>query len=880
MVIKELALYRYWGKATRGSDDSSTDCHLLPYHCLDVAAVAAYWWDHAPALRTQFCQGYCEQKYRGWLLFFVALHDMGKWDIRFQVKCWSAWAALNPEPSGKNVIGKKWEHGQGGLYWFKSDADSKDDYDSSFITLNIHPKQQWFPWIEAVTGHHGYIYRHTDLNASSELALNHQMKPQGERDKQIRLAWMDALAELFLHPVGLSLNEDPPPCSSLLAGFCSVSDWLGSWSTEDTFRYQSTPEPLNKYFSQRYAVDAPVVMQRSGLLGTINPWGGVEALLDTGHKPRQLQTLVDILPEQPGLTIIEAPTGSGKTETALAYAWRLLASGIADSIIFALPTQATANAMLNRLDKLASELFEQPNLILAHGNSRFSSDFAAIKLRGESVQDQEAWGQCCDWLSRSNKRAFLGQIGVCTIDQVLISVLPVKHRFIRGFGIGRSILLVDEVHAYDTYMHSLLEEVLRQQCLAGQSALLLSATLPAGLKQRLLATYGNNTVLPPTAEYPLVIWQQHDQQLCFDLSATPQHLPASFNLIIDRRYLHEMLPDAGLLDQMIAAAQAGAQVCLICNLVDVAQQVYQQLCASTELQVILFHSRFTLNNRKQKERFALDYFGAPGDRSVGRILVATQVVEQSLDVDFDWLITQLCPVDLLFQRAGRLHRHSRPSRPQGFQQPVLTVLLPTTDDYGGSNYIYTNTRAMWRTQQLLERLGQSPLSFPQAYRLWIDEVYQDDNQDQEPDWVAEGMERFEKQECSKRYNARLSLNQAGRVIPFADDDVHIRAVTRDGEMSLPLIPYSVTGGQRQLLDGQILDMLPEFSAPEALALNRVNVPGSWQRKFKLEPDEEGIVWIAGTIQDGNWISETAHYRLVYSKEVGMTGIKNNLQGEA
>ncbi|WP_336755840.1 CRISPR-associated helicase/endonuclease Cas3 [Pantoea sp. USHLN298] len=876
MCQERYDLYRYWGKANRSKDNAPAESHLLPYHCLDVAAVAAYWWDHAPALRKQFSQGANEAEYRGWLLFFIALHDLGKWDIRFQVKCWSAWEALNAVPSGKNAIGKRWDHGQGGLYWFKQDFDADNDYDSAFITFNTHPKEQWFPWMEAVAGHHGYIHQHIDLPAS-DLALSFQLKPLGERDKQARLSWLDALAALFLQPVGLSLNDNPPSCSPLLAGFCSISDWLGSWSTKDTFPYQSEPEPLHDYFSRRYAVDAPLVLKRSGLLSVVKPWGGTEALLDMGHQPRQLQTLVNKLPHQPGLTIIEAPTGSGKTETALAYAWRLLDGGYADSIIFALPTQATANAMLNRLDKLASKLFEQPNLILAHGNSRFSTDFDTIKSRGKSVQEQEAWAQCCEWLCRSNKRAFLGQIGVCTIDQVLISVLPVKHRFIRGFGIARSVLLIDEVHAYDTYMHSLLEEVLRQQALAGQSALLLSATLPASLKQRLLRTYGNPDSSSPTDEYPLAIWQQQNRQLYFDLSATPQYLPPIFQLSIERCYLNEMQPDAGLLEKMITAAQEGAQVCLICNLVDVAQQVYQKLCASTSLEIILFHSRFTLTDRANKEDLTLRYFGVSGDRSVGRILVATQVVEQSLDVDFDWLITQLCPVDLLFQRAGRLHRHSRQCRPKGYQQPKMTVLLPSTTDYGNSNYVYTNTRAMWRTQQRLEQLGQSALCFPQAYRLWIDDVYRDETDESEPEWVADGLARFESEEQSKRYNARLSLNQAARAIPFADDDVHIRAVTRDGEMSLPLIPFVETESGRQLSDGQYLSQLSEFSLPEALALNRVNVPGGWQRRFRLEPDEEGVVWVAGTIQGGEWIAETTDYRLVYSKEVGMNIIQFNYQ---
>ena len=185
---------------------------------------------------------------------------------------------------------------------------------------------------------------------------------------------------------------------------------------------------------------------------------------------------------------------------------------------------------------------------------------------------------------------------------------------------------------------------------------------------------------------------------------------------------------------------------------------------------------------------------------------------------------------------------------------------------------------MWRTQQRLEQLGQSAICFPQAYRLWIDDVYRDDKEETEPDWVAEGIARFESKEHSKRYNARLSLNQAARAIPFADDDVHIRAVTRDGEMSLPLIPFVETESGRQLSDGQYLSQLSEFSLPEALAFNRVNVPGGWQRRFRLEPDEEGVVWVAGTIQGGEWIAETTDYRLVYSKEVGMNIIQFNYQG--
>ncbi|PIJ49773.1 CRISPR-associated helicase/endonuclease Cas3 [Erwinia sp. OLTSP20] len=880
MLAVTDGLYRYWGKAATGDNGAAIRCHLLVWHSLDVAAVAACWWDRAPALRQLLCAGNPPAAYRAWLLFFVALHDFGKWDIRFQAKCWPAWRALNPDESSKTPPWNgQWDHGAGGLYWLKederTDAGPAQYHDMSDFLLSLpvaHCRQAWFPWMEAVTGHHGYIYSHQQMTAADNLALTSALTRRGADDKQTRQAWLKALEALFLQPAGLSLNDQPPPCSPLLAGFCSIADWLGSWSSEDTFVYQSVRQPLADYFSQRYQNDAPVVLERSGLLSQINVWQGIEALLAPGQSARQLQTLVNRLPERPGLTIIEAPTGSGKTETALAYAWRLLASGSAESIVFALPTQATANAMLDRLDKLATCLFNAPNLILAHGNSRLSRAFLAVKSRAENVQkeDGEAWAQCCEWLSRSQKRAFLGQIGVCTIDQVLISVLPVKHRFIRGFGLGRSVLLVDEVHAYDTYMHKLLEEVLHQQYLAGQSALLLSATLPPGLKQQLLKTYGGSAEIQQHAAYPLVTWQQKNQRIYFDLSATPQQLPPSFSLTIDRRYLPVMQPDEELLAAMIAAARAGAQVCLICNLVDVAQQVYQQLRQSSECNVMLFHSRFTLNDRSEKEASTLAFFGKSGDRCVGRILVATQVVEQSLDVDFDWLITQLCPADFLFQRAGRLHRHHREKRPPGYQQPVLTVLLPDTDDYGNSNYIYSNTRAMWRTQRLLERLNTDALVFPSAYRRWIDEVYHTEPVVDEPGWVTSGMQTFADKEQSRRYNARLMLNSAQNVRPFADDDSHVRAVTRDGEMSLPLLPFINTPDGRRLLDGQIIESLGEYSVAEQLMLNRVNVPYHWQKNGLPEPDEHGVVWIAGRQRDGQWFADLAGGQLDYSPETGMS----------
>ncbi|WP_099350105.1 CRISPR-associated helicase/endonuclease Cas3 [Erwinia amylovora] len=866
--------YRYWGKATAATPEGETACHLLPWHCLDVAAVAARWWDSSPSLRSQFSTALSPVSHlRAWVLFFVALHDFGKFDIRFQAKAPAALRILNPD--GEKISGRlpPWDHGKGGVLCLREDFRANavsDDSLLAFLDEPPHSKRAWFPWMEAVAGHHGYVVREYHL---PDEMMNYPPGLQGwaDADRQARMAWLQALEGLFLQPVGLSLQDNPPPVSPLLAGFCSISDWLGSWSSEETFCYRSSVEPPDNYFARRYASDAAIVLERSGLVAQIKPWSGVAALLEKGHAPRQLQTLVDRLPEQPGLTLIEAPTGSGKTEAALAFAWRLLASGQADSIIFALPTQATANAMYARLERLAVQLFDRPNFILAHGYARFNPAFDAVKQRAANVQQaEEGWAQCCEWLSRGNKRAFLGQIGVCTVDQVLISVLPVKHRFIRGFGLGRSVLLVDEVHAYDSYMYGLLEAVLRAQSAAGQSALLLSATLPAHLKQRLLNTYPGDPAAELSSAYPLVTWRGQRQQLHFDLSATPEHLPAESALLLQPRYLAGGEPDDLLLQQMMAAAAAGAQVCLICNLVDVAQKTWQRLSAYGQAEVMLFHARFTLTDRIAKEQQVLECFGPHGNRQQGRILVATQVVEQSLDVDFDWLITQLCPVDLLFQRSGRLHRHQRNRRPAGFSQPMLTVLLPDAEGYGRSGYIYGNTRVMWRTQQLIEAQGATPLPFPAAWRQWIESAYRPEADDAEPGWVQEGYQDWEQKEFEKRASARQMLKQAEYATPFSDNDHAVRALTRDGEMSLAVIPYFDSEHGRVLLDGQQLDRLAEFARPEALALNRVNVPHGWLGAFLQPMDEQGVIWLPGHFVAGKaGFAGKGQHHFTYSHHEGM-----------
>ncbi|SEM66720.1 CRISPR-associated helicase, Cas3 family [Syntrophus gentianae] len=874
--------FRYWGKAQQ-SNEQGVDFHLLVYHCLDVAAVVAEWWASSPAICRSFCSlsDLTTEQTKAWMLFFTALHDYGKFDVRFQFRSKPAWHLLHPESHSYGLLPSEYDckhyyHGESGLFWFMRDHDVFFGLDSGNVTEGLDflddpiesPSERWLlwkVWLESVTGHHGHI---KPAECVPDMTLPSDCDRRfADLDRKARTQWFEMLAQIFLKPVGLSLEDSPPPCSPLMAGLCSVADWLGSRCNSQNFSYRSQATNLEAYFEEKLDNDAYRILEFAGVISRPQTYSDVNVLLKKGHIARSVQTLVDDMPLKAGLTIVEAPTGSGKTEAALSYAWRLVDAGFADSIVFALPTQATANAMLGRIEQLATKLFgEHPNVLLAHGSARFNKEFVALKHAGlEGYEKEDGWVQCSEWLAESRKRVFLGQIGVCTVDQVLISVLPVRHRFVRGFGLGRSVLIVDEVHAYDAYMYGLLEEVLKQQKEAGGSVILLSATLPEQQRRQLCTAW--SAILDNQEEdvpYPLVTWT--DGGVTTPIVLDPVQRPNNVTVKLEPLLVSEMKPDDSLLRRVVVAAEAGAQVAIVCNLVDVAQGLVRAFQSMTSVKVDLFHARYCYSHRREKELAAIQYFGPDGERSEGRILVATQVVEQSLDVDFDWLITQLCPIDLLFQRIGRLHRHVRSNRPSGFETPCCTVLLPKDDDYGLHGLIYANTRVLWRTAMKILSASGGNIVFPDAYRTWIEPVYRDKPWGTEPEAVEKGYEKFKYEiEEIQRYKARFMVKTA--MNPFADTDEHVMAMTRDGDMNLVVVPYCWTTKGKRLMDGTMFELLDEYSQLECLALNSVGVPKSWQRYF--EESEEGRYWLAMEQNGDGYRGCSKGVTFHYHKDMGL-----------
>ena len=341
----------------------------------------------------------------------------------------------------------------------------------------------------------------------------------------------------------------------------------------------------------------------------------------------------------------------------------------------------------------------------------------------------------------SRKKALLAEVGVGTLDQLLMAVMPFRHQSLRLLGMRDKILLLDEVHAYDGYMVKLLEGLLRFHAAQGGSAIILSATLPAALREKLLHAFNDGADFTATetnedAGYP---WLSHLSSS--GLLEQPLDTRPEVQRTVTIKWIQQRQQALDIIYRVVAAGQC---VCWIRNTVDDARDVYQQLLHEgmlPEQDLLLFHSRFAFTDRIDIENKTLSWFGnnAPVSERRGKVLIATQVVEQSLDLDFDWMISDLAPIDLLIQRAGRLQRHIRdadgqrkPTLPDARQPPVLHILVPEWQEQAeegwlgqelkGTGFVYADHACLWRTQAVLRQHGE--IRMPENARALVDGVYE------------------------------------------------------------------------------------------------------------------------------------------------------------
>lgn len=789
------AVRRIWAKSGEAGG------HGLLAHLLDVAAVAEVILRLEPPATHRMAarsMGLREADVLRWVAALVGLHDFGKAIPGFQAK---------------------WEAGQladrqAGLS-FEPAASLECDQHSRATAALLSPMLQTlcgaeFLWClhgtQAVSAHHGYHF-------SAHEVANGAPRREPPAWRQARSELLEAYWAVLAPPGCPEADAMSLPLVNWLAGLTSAADWIASNPTwfppgerhDDLAMYHQHALQLAEQALRRVGWRAwrPLLAEVPDVAELLPRMIG---RADVTVRP--LQREGDVLLRSargPSLLLVEAPMGEGKTELAFLAHLHLQAANEHRGLYLALPTQATGNALFKRAQTFL-EAFATAglDLQLVHGGAEMNEDLTT--LRGIDHSPSETLS-ASTWFGQ-RRRPLLSPHGVGTVDQALYAVLNVKHHFVRLWGLSNRVIVLDEVHAYDTYTSGLIVALLRWLRSLDCSVVLMSATLPHARRRDLLTAWGVDQILPEPA-YPRLMLADATGVKGVHVDPRPlapievQGMGCDIN---------------SLADVAIAQLREGGCGASIVNTVARAQALYRALQErlrdaglAGDTSLLLFHARFPADERRVLEERVLSLFGPHGQRPPRALLVATQVAEQSLDIDFDFMFSDLAPIDLLLQRAGRLHRHLRDSRPTahavarlwvaGLQPGQLPELEQTAWGFVYEPYLLCRTWAL---------LTQEPvLNLPHDIDRLVQAVYDDDHE--LPDDVEVAMRRFIEIDAYGEYladrktqeqlaqniaihpaeEAQLAYDHKPRGHEEDEQGVGPTNVTRLGQPSITLIPVMV-----------------------------------------------------------------------------------------
>jgi CRISPR-associated endonuclease/helicase Cas3 len=668
----------YWGKT-----DVESGYHRFLCHTLDVAACGIRLLERSDRLyRTLERHLHLSRQELVRLIAWASvLHDLGKLSPSFQ---------RQDEATSKvaDILGV---------------GPAKHEY-------NIrHDSLGWTLWEQICP--RGSSLGGENVRILMRCATGHHGKPPSKTehgvivnpDRYFGLADIEAALELVdwankhFYPV-FPEKEAMKRASWWIAGIITLADWLGS--NKDFFPYeQGEVDPVA--YLEKALLAADRVIEATGVVMPGEKREFHELFKD--YKPTPVQQCVlnlPIVPERPFFMVIEETTGGGKTEAALSAARGA-------SLFFGLPTMATANGLWHRIKKL---------------------DGQQSLVHGKRWLIPAAMDRATAWLNDSNRKSLLADVGVGTIDQAMIGVMYARYSTLRLAGLAGKTLIIDEVHAYDTYMKHIISTLITMQARSGGSVILLSATLPLAHRADYASAWrkGSDVESNPLEKtgFPLVTFIDH-QGTVTEQDGLTSHYDQKGGRNVSVESTH--ITDA-VIKRIQTESSKGRCVAWVRNTIDEAIAAYESLLA-LGVDVMLFHSRFVAGDRKDIENLVLETFGKSSTENLraGKVLVATQVIEQSLDLDFDFMVTDLCPVDLLIQRAGRLHRHDRGVR----GNPTLLIHAPVMEESPGPNWIgdwskgtafvYENHAVLWNTLRIIG----NGFSLPNDARRLIEGVYTD-----------------------------------------------------------------------------------------------------------------------------------------------------------
>lgn len=906
------------------SDPEDTSLWLpLWMHLKDSAGVMrklVHQWIPQSVIRAS---GLSYTDFRKTAVFVAAVHDIGKATSYFQSLITRSQGERRAELSDAGFTLKT---------GFTSTGKTPHSYAGQWILQSGLPDFPVSPSIANVVGaHHGTPI---DLPKKNLLAI-YETNFYGTEDDTGKKVWitswrrflMNALSEAHLGSV-----EDLPDLTAeaqvLLSGLLIVADWLASNTRYFPLISADSLGDVNLY---------PARINRGyDRVSFPEGWRPETLFMDDTlfrerfqFPPNQVQQSVMTAVQScrnPGIFILEAPMGIGKTEAALAAAELLASEKGASGIFFGLPTQATSNGIFPRLYDWAEQVSEETaaSIRLAHAAAELNEEYAALLEEGHAyvdavesdTEDTAHTVSVHPWFQGS-KKALLSDFVIGTVDQFLMASLKRRHFMLRHLALTGKVVIIDECHAYDAYMNLYLEQSLSWMGAYGIPVILLSATLPAqkcrDLTQSYLSAYAEHFLKKPKLQkpqfhelwedipsYPRLTWTEGTQ---VHREMIPQ----------DSREMGITLEKSDSLDTVLSllrdSLREGGCACIIMNTVKAAQEIFQAIeGAIPDAEALLYHAQFTMPDRSAKEQKLIRHMGKKStaeDRNKF-ILIGTQVLEQSLDYDADIIITQLCPMDLLLQRLGRLHRHPR-SRPAPLRDPRCILYVndeslshPGRNVYDdGSKSVYAEY-LLARTWELL--VGKARIRLPAEIPPLIEAVYREDPPLEEGGKMQNLYEDFldrkkEKEQRAKHY--RLSIparNSIAKILENSEDSsesIAERSV-RDGASSLEVLLLRRTSSgfmtdasghapSRQLDSSRLLTE----EEGRFIARQRLRLPGifssSWnisQAIRELEDRNRAELslwqqspWVKGELVllfDEHSTASLCGYQLTYTTETGLT----------
>ncbi|TXS44087.1 CRISPR-associated endonuclease Cas3'' [Streptomyces sp. uw30] len=899
---------RMWGKEHGLPRSYPVMCHLL-----DTAAVFGALWDVllSDQLREKTAQelGLSVTEARKVLAFWAGLHDLGKITPPFQAQVPEAFAAVRSEPAYAFAPGaeqaRAFRH-EMATHWVLALLFDEAGYPGTSRLMRAAVSHQI---AQLLGGHHGCFGA---VLQAKEVAQASAYRP-GLGGDGWAIQRGAHFAELRRVTGGWAVPERglPAELAVIVTGLVVVADWLAS-QTEAIVAllppagWRGTSEEIDEHW-ERTQKAAPGLVAGARLGRARFTAERFEDMFP--FPPNTLQgDLVAHLPTMvkrkgAGLLLVTAPTGDGKTEAALFAASVLGHAAGARGLFFALPTMATADAMYPRVSAFAEHaLSGERALTLLHSMAWLSPAYSPAEFpdalsegapaEGVVSADTSTATEAGAWL-RGPKRGLLAPLGAGTIDQALSAVLPLTHNALRLFGLSDKVFVVDEAHAYGPWMHQLLTRLLEWLGAFGAPVVLLSATLSGCTASSLVDAYRRGAgSLQPSALQPCYPGWVFTDAATGEVS-TPREVGTGRGRTLDvrlRPVVWDTAAPAGspgqeggrrqaLREALEPVAAEGGTALVCCTTVAEAQQTFRDLrrafphLAAREGGLRLLHSRHPANARQRITAECERAYGKPRTpEDVARprpasILVATQVVEQSLDFDFDLIVSDLAPLAQLLQRAGRGRRHlrgatGRPAWALPEDAPRLVVLEPAGDSGAtlvprtwGSVY---DAGLLQRTAHLLRTRASTGIAVPEDVQELVDAVYAEDFVDHLEGSAQRELQRMDAErqadEAAQTHLAdivaicapadvagdlsKLSRREAGvteellttrlgadsgRVLCLYEQPDHTLTLDRSGMLPVP------TGGRHGLSHAALAQVMA-YVAP---------VPGRWLRGAEGHPVPKG-----------------------------------------